>query len=51
MKRTPVAAAGPTMPAGPEPTARKPKPKMVRKVPQRDGLAKMAKEMSKRFGG
>ena len=30
---------------------RKTKPKMARKVPQRDGLAKFAQGMAKRFGG
>ncbi len=30
---------------------RKMKPKMTRKVPQRDGLAKFAQGMAKRFGG
>lgn len=42
----------PKMPAMPEPKPpRQKKPKMSRKMPQKDGLKKMAMGLAKRFGG
>jgi hypothetical protein len=49
--RSTAAPDASSMPDAAAPTGKSPKPKMMRKVPQRDGLAKMTKELAKRFGG